>query len=95
MEGADSSITAFSFQGCQGRRIPLPVEPAAQFAANVRRLRTEQGLTMDELADRSGLRLSDVAKIETQGRQPMVVTIAKLARGLQVDPGELFKGVEP
>ena len=37
---------------------------------------------------------SDIAKIETQGREPGVRIIAKLARGLNVDPGELFVGIE-
>lgn len=71
------------------------VEPLDQFAANVRRLRGERELTQEALAERSGLQLSYVAKIELSKRQPGVVVIAKLARGLDVDPGELFADVDP
>ena len=52
-------------------------------------------MTLEALAQASGMRLSDVAKIETQGREPKVTTIAKLARGLGIEVGELFAGVEP
>lgn len=52
-------------------------------------------MTLESLAQASGMRLSDVAKIETQGREPKVKIIAKLARGLGVDVGELFAGVDP
>lgn len=72
-----------------------PVEPVEQFAANLRRLRAERGLTQEALAHASGLLFVDIAKIETQGREPKVTTIAKLARGLDIDPGELFTDVEP
>jgi transcriptional regulator with XRE-family HTH domain len=69
------------------------VDPVEQFAANVRRLRLARGMTLEALAQASDMRLSDVAKIETQGREPRVTTIAKLARGLGVEVGELFAGV--
>lgn len=71
------------------------MEPVAQFAANVRQLRSERGLTQEALAERADLQLSYVAKIETSQRQPGVLVIAKLARGLDVDPGELFENVDP
>jgi transcriptional regulator with XRE-family HTH domain len=69
------------------------VDPVEQFAANVRRLRKDRGLTQEKLAHASGLHLTDVARIETQGREPGVRVIAKLAVGLDVDPGDLFVGV--
>lgn len=50
-------------------------------------------MTQEQLAHASDLHLTDVARIETQGREPGVRVIAKLARGLGVDPGELFAGV--
>lgn len=69
------------------------MDPVDAFAANVRRLRHERGMTQEQLAHASDLHLTDVARIETQGREPGVRVIAKLARGLGVDPGELFAGV--
>lgn len=71
------------------------MEADAQFAANVRRLRAERGLTQEQLGERSGIGFSYVAKIENEERSPGVKIIAKLAHGLGVDPGELFNGVEP
>ena len=67
----------------------------AQFAANVRRLRDERGLTQEQLGERSGLDFSYIAKIENELRSPGVKIIAKLAKGLGVDPGQLFENVEP
>ena len=52
-------------------------------------------MTLEALAQASEMRLSDVAKIETQGREPKVTIIAKLARGLGVDVDELLAGVDP
>lgn len=71
------------------------MEPLAQFAQNVQRLRAERELTREQLAERSGLLLSYIAKLERGERQPGVLVIAKLAHGLGVDPGELFAGVTP
>ncbi|HYI79987.1 MAG TPA: helix-turn-helix transcriptional regulator [Thermoleophilaceae bacterium] len=70
------------------------MEPAEQVAANLRRLRKERGLTLEALASASGLKYSDIAKIETQGREPRVGTIVKLARGLGVSVAELFAGID-
>lgn len=70
------------------------MEPLQAFAANVRRLRTEQGLTQERLAEQAGLHMTDIARIETQGRDPGVKVIAKVAYGLGVPTSELFKGVQ-
>lgn len=67
--------------------------PAETFAANLRRLRLERGLTQEKLGLAAGMAMSDVAAIETQGREPKVTTIARLAAALDVDPGELFRPV--
>jgi transcriptional regulator with XRE-family HTH domain len=47
-------------------------------------------MTQEQLALEAGLGQADVGHIETQGREPRVTTIAKLAEALDVDPGELF-----
>lgn len=71
------------------------MEPLAIFAANVQRLREDRGLTQEALAHASDLNLTDIARIETARREPGALTIAKLARGLDVEPGELFANVKP
>ena len=70
------------------------MEPLEVFAANVRRLRTERELTQEQLAERAGLHMTDIARIETQGRDPGVKVIAKIAYGLQVPTSSLMIGVE-
>jgi transcriptional regulator with XRE-family HTH domain len=70
------------------------MEPLEVFAANVRRLRKERGLTQERLAELSDLHMTDIARIETQGRDPGVKVIVKIARGLACSTGDLFEGVE-
>lgn len=65
--------------------------PAETFAANLRRLRKQRGLTQEQLGLAAGMHMADVGAFETQGREPRVSTIARLAEALDVDPGELFR----
>ena len=70
------------------------MEPLEAFAVNVRRLRTERGLTQERLAELAGLHMTDIARIETLRRDPGVKVIAKIAYGLEVPPSALLEGVE-
>ena len=70
------------------------MEPLEAFAANVKRLRIEQDLTQEKLAELSGLHMTDIARIETLRRDPGVKVVAKIAHGLQVPAGRLMEGVE-
>jgi transcriptional regulator with XRE-family HTH domain len=70
------------------------MEPLEAFAANVRRLRKERNLTQERLAELSGLHMTDIARIETQGRDPGVKVVAKIAYGLGCETSELFEGVK-
>jgi transcriptional regulator with XRE-family HTH domain len=56
----------------------------------IRELREEQGITVTELAKRSGLARNSLSLIELGNRTPGAATIEKIARGLTVEPGELF-----
>jgi transcriptional regulator with XRE-family HTH domain len=69
------------------------MEPLDVFAANVRRLRQERDLTQERLAELADLHMTDIARIETQGRDPGVKIVAKIARGLDVPAGRLFDGI--
>lgn len=70
------------------------MEPLETFAANVRRLREERGLTQERLAELADLHMTDIARIETGRRDPGVKVVAKLAHGLSVPTGALLEGVE-
>ncbi len=57
----------------------------------VKRLRTEQGLSVYELAARSDLNRSTLMRIEAGTHaQPSARTLNHLARGLGIDPEELY-----
>lgn len=70
------------------------MQPLDAFAANVRRLRHERGLTQERLAELSDLHLTDIARIETRRRDPGVKIVAKIAHGLDVPAPTLLEGVE-
>jgi transcriptional regulator with XRE-family HTH domain len=64
------------------------------FADNVRRVREEQGLTQEELADAAGMSMDHLSKIERRLREPGARTVAKLAKGLGISGGPLFEGID-
>lgn len=68
-------------------------DPLDIFAANLRRLRQERGLSQEGLAHDAGLNTTHVAKIERTEREPGVRTVAKLANALGVPAAELFEGI--
>lgn len=68
--------------------------PAAQFAANVERLREARGMTQEQLGWAAGLHQTAIARIESGERKPTLNTILKLASGLEAPPAELFAGIE-
>ena len=70
------------------------MEALEAFAANVRRLRTERGLSQERLAELADLHMTDIARIETVRRDPGVKIVAKIAFGLQVPASELMRDVE-
>jgi transcriptional regulator with XRE-family HTH domain len=59
-------------------------EEAADFAARLRQLRAEAGLSQEELARRAGMTLGAVAKLEQGLRQPAWPTLRALCQGLGV-----------
>jgi transcriptional regulator with XRE-family HTH domain len=54
-------------------------------------LRKEKGVTQEQLAAKSGMHSTAIAFIETGVRRPLVSTIYRLAKGLEVDPMEFFR----
>lgn len=75
----------------------MPAQPVNSqrqaFADNVRIAREKAGLTQEQLAWAAGLHQTEVARIEGGRRNPGLDTILKVARGLDVPPGELFSGI--
>lgn len=64
------------------------------FAANLRRIRLERGLSQERLAHAADLNMTHVAKMERSEREPGVRTVSKLAVALKVSAAELFDGID-
>lgn len=62
-------------------------------AANLRRLRSEQGLSQEGLADRAGIHRTYLGSVERAQRNIAVDNICRLAAALDVDIRELFAPV--
>lgn len=77
-------------QGRSGQRKgPAP----SGFGREVRRRRSALGITLEQLAERSGLSPNYIGTVETGVRDPSLTTVFALAKGLGVAPGELVGGV--
>src|SRR6476620_702571 len=68
-----------------------PVKKARDeaFGPRVKRLRQDAGLTLQKLADRSGLATSTISKVENNQISPTYENILRLADGLKVDVSDL------
>ena len=71
------------------------MEPKEQLGVNLRRLRLAAGLTQMELSNRSGLDMAEISRLERGVKDPRLSTIVRLAIGLQVDAGDLVRGIQP
>lgn len=71
-----------------------PISLAAKtFGERVRARRHELGESQEELADACGLHWTFVGQVERGKRNISLHNILKLAEGLQIDPGELVRGL--
>jgi transcriptional regulator with XRE-family HTH domain len=69
------------------------MNPQERFAVNLRRARTELGLSQEQLGSRCGLRRTEVSLLERGGREPRLGTIAELAAALATTPSRLCAGI--
>lgn len=70
------------------------VQPREQFAANLRRIRLERGLSQEALGDESDLHRTEISLLERGERDPRLATIVRLAQGLGVPPTDLLAGIK-
>jgi transcriptional regulator with XRE-family HTH domain len=61
-----------------------------KLGTNLRAARKQQGLTQEDVADRSGVHATEVSRIESGLRDPRVSTVERLAAALNLRPGELL-----
>ncbi|MEX2232233.1 MAG: helix-turn-helix transcriptional regulator [Cyclobacteriaceae bacterium] len=62
-----------------------------RFARNLKKARAERGMSQEDLADKSGLALSQIARIETARLNTSIGTVYALLKALDADANELFQ----
>lgn len=72
------------------RKLIFDQEGLELLAKRLKEIRSEKNWSQEELAYRSEMTLSQIARIETVRINPTVSTIFKIARALEVRPSELF-----
>lgn len=63
----------------------------ADMASQIRACRTAEGLTLQQLASRSGVAASTIHKVESQQMVPTVSVLLKIAKGLGTRPEDLIR----
>jgi len=74
----------------KSRKLIFDEEGLKLLAKRLKEIRSEKGLSQEELAYRSEITLSQIARMETVRINPTVSTIFKIARTLEVPLSELF-----
>ena len=59
-------------------------------AKRLKEIRAAKGISQEELAYRSELTLSQIARIETTKTNPTISTLFKIIRTLEISPSDLF-----
>jgi len=68
------------------------VEPKLIVGRNIRANRERLGLSQEALAERCGVHTVELGRAERGLRDMRVSTVVKIARGLEIPPGELLAG---
>ncbi len=63
------------------------------FGANVRELRTVEGISQEGLAEASGLHRTEIGRIELGMVEPRLVTLLIVARYLRTTPNDMVDGL--
>ncbi|MCH8493020.1 MAG: helix-turn-helix transcriptional regulator [Idiomarina sp.] len=67
-----------------------PSELALLFSRNVRRLRTDAGLSQEELAEKAGVHRTYIGMLERAEKNVTIYNIERVAKALGVKPYELL-----
>ncbi len=73
--------------------MPLGKDIKLRFGQRLRELRRERGLSQEELAFRAGLHRTYVSSAERGQRNVALVNLEKLARALEIEIADLFRGM--
>lgn len=67
----------------------------ADLGPNLREARERLGITQEEVAHRSGVHATEVSRMEAGKRDPKISTLRRLAKAVEVTPGQLLDGLPP
>jgi len=70
-----------------------PDPDLVQVAKRLRAVREAAGMTQVELAERSGITLAHINRLENARREPGIKTVVRLARALDTTPSGLLRGI--
>ncbi len=73
--------------------MPTGNDIKARFGHRLRELRQALGISQEELAFRAGLHRTYVSSAERGQRNVSLVNLEKLARALEIDIADLFRGM--
>ncbi len=65
-----------------------------KLATRIRTLRNKRKWSQEELADRAGLHRTYISHIENGKRELSVETLCRVAKGFDISPSELIKGIK-
>jgi transcriptional regulator with XRE-family HTH domain len=71
----------------------IDLTPAVVVAENLRRLKHERGRSLSEIARRAEIHRTHVSLILRGKRMIQIDTVVKLAGAVDVEPGELLRGI--
>jgi transcriptional regulator with XRE-family HTH domain len=77
------------------RTMPTQDRTLATFGRNVARIRTERGLSQDQLAEKADLDRTYISGIERGVRNPGIKSVVRIAAALKTSVEDLCKGVKP
>lgn len=72
----------------------MEAKSAHAFGRTLRRLRTERGISQEQLASASGLDRTYISLLERGLRQPSLSTLLRLSRVLRLTLSEMAKEIE-
>jgi transcriptional regulator with XRE-family HTH domain len=68
-------------------------DPLLALAAKLERRRRSRGMTVESVAERSGLDRAQVKRVLEGRENAGISAMLRLAGALEIDPGELFDGI--
>jgi XRE family transcriptional regulator, regulator of sulfur utilization len=74
--------------------VSAPIKPDLALAGVLRVLRTERGVTQEDLAHRAGLTVAAFARIERGHANPTWTTVRRIAAALEISLPALAEAVE-